>query len=636
MVAVLKLLLDAVLIYAFSDKLTEWKVYDEIPGLHNRVLTLAKEYLNLDLHMSLHTFYIICAVAFAVLYLVMIATLKIRRKGGYLLFSLLFPFDAIFMMQPAKTLVIFVLCCLILLCLRIKSGWRYLPVFALIASYAVWRNIYLLGILPLFLLAIIWRKSDKWGFRAFLVFVAAVCLLYQFGFLDMLPHARGNAGGATFLNNIYEDEEIFGHISYFLINYAAILGRVVFPYEVFTKSVHHAWPFFFLQIGALLLYIRTFLYLIDVDFRKGHYKEDDRIRHDVLSFILSFVAIQALCEPDLGQVFRHMTGLIPCYLYLLFEADNHYYKPAISREFAGTCPVIFFHRGGDDYVYDVLEKAGKVCGSQNVILLGDEDNRGFSTNWYCADDYLKENAEKFHQIFRHIGMEGASDFERTCFDRHFALAAFCKEKGIEECFFLDSDVLLYQNPIENHDTTLSFGCCNAKLPTSLGEVAAPHFLYWKMPQLDRFLRFVVQVYSSESNWLEDVSNQNAESEAYSNKEITDATLLTAWKRINISRNHEFVFRNFAEITDEQTCDYSLTSADNAVQDEYLMSGLRGTKKLQFRKGAPILTTKEGQKVTAKLLHCKEKTEPYAHLLAKGSNFGPAYLLHRIGYAIMKY
>ncbi len=633
-VAILKLLLDAALIVVFSDKLTAWKVFDEIPGLHNRVLTLAKDYLKLDLQISLRTFFILCAAAFAVLYLLLLATLKIRRKTGYLLFSLLFVFDAVFLMQPAKTLMLFVLCSLILLCLRIRGSWRYVPVFALIAGYALWRNVYLLGILPLFLLAIIWRRSDKWGFRAFLVLVTAVCLLYQFGFLEMLLHARGSAGGATFLQNLYEDEEIVGHISYFLINYAAIVGRILFPYEVFTKSTHHAWPFFFLQIGALALYIRTFLYLIDVDFRKGHYKEDDRIQHDVLSFILSFIAVQALCEPDLGQVFRHMTGLMPCYLYLLFEANHRHYKPAILRDFAGTCPLIFFHCGGEDYVYDVLEKAGKVCGSRNVILLGDEANRGFSTNWYRAEDYLKEAAEEFHQIFRHIGRDGGEDFEKTCFDRHFALAAFCREKGIEECFFLDSDVLLYQNPVENHDPALGFGCCNAKLPTSLGEAAAPHFLYWKTAQLENFLQFIIRVYSSESTWLEDVS-RISESEAYSNKEITDGTLLTAWKRISEGRSKDFAFCNFSTIVNGQTCDYCLTSADNAVQDEYVMSRLCGTKKLHFHKGTPILTTGDGQKVTARLLHCKDKKEAYTDLLAKGSNFAPAYVLRRIGHWIMR-
>lgn len=632
--AITKLVLDAILIVAFADKLTAWKVFDEIPGLHDKAVTLAKSYLHIDLTISLRAFFLLCAAGFAVLYLLLIATLRIRNRTGYLLYSLVFVFDAIFLMQPAKTLVLFLLCTLVLLCLRIKGSWRYVPVFALIAGYALWRNIYLLGILPLFFLAILWRRSDKWGFRAFLLMVVSFCLLYQFGYLQMLPHARGYEGGATFLNNRFEDEELMGHVSYFLVNYAVILGRILVPYEVFTKSACHAWPFFFLQLGAIVLYLRTFLYLIDVDFTKGNYREDDRIQYDALAFVLSFVAILALCEPDLGQVFRHMTGLTPFFLYLLFEANHRHYKPVLSREFAGTCPVIFFHHGDEDYVYDAIEKAGRICGSQNVILLGDKSNQGFSTNWYCSEDYLKEDAKKFHQFFRHIGREGADDFEKTCFDRHFALASFCREKGITECFFLDSDVLIYENPLNYRDASVCFGCCNAKLPISLGEVAAPHFLYWKTAQLEQFLKFVVRVYSSETKWLEDVSNQVPEADGYSNQEITDGILLTAWKRISEEQNPDFVFRDFSMITDECTCDYSLTSADNEIMDEYVMNRLLGIKKFHFEKGLPILTAKDGRKVTARILHCQNKKEAYTSLLVKASNFTPMYLLRRIGHKIM--
>lgn len=629
--ALCKLCLDALLIVLFADRLTEWKVFGEVAGLYEKT----SAFLEKTLHVSvgIRTFFLAGAVLWALLYLLMLSTLKIRNRTGYLYFSLFFIFDAVFLMQPSKTVLLFALCTLLLLLFRLKSGWRYVPAALLLAGYALWMNPYLLAILPLFALALVWRHSEKWGFRLFLLYLIALCLTYQFEYLDFLPHARGTSDSPTFFANLFEDEEIYGHISYYLINYLVTLLRILFPVELFFRSTPHSCLFFPVQLGALLLCFRTVWYLLDVDWKR-EVRPNDRMTHDVLTFVLSFVALQAVYEPDLGQVFRHMTGLTPCYLYLLFEANHRHEKPFVERSFSGTCPVIFFHRGGEDYVYDALQKAGEICGSQNVILLGDEANRGFTSNWYPADAYLGERAQKFHEVYRHISEHHSEEFEITCFDRHFALYEFCAEKEIPSCFFCDSDVLLYHNPAEDDYSCVDFACCSAELPVSLGEASSPHFTYWRQEYLSQFLDFVTHVYSSQTAWLEDVSKQASESETYTNTDISDTVLLTAWKRIITGQDKAFTFRNHDEISDGRVCDHNMTSSDNEKTGQFRYSRALGIKKLRFRKGEPVLTTTEGEKVAATVLHCQAAREAYTYPLTRGSNCKLWYWLNRVGHKLM--
>lgn len=629
--ALCKLCLDAVLIVLFADRLTEWKAFGEVAELYET----ASAFLERTLHFSvgIRAFFLAGALLWALLYLFMLSTLKIRNRTGYLYFSLLFVFDAVFLMQPTKTLLLFAFCTLLLLLFRLPVGWRYVLAALLLAGFALWQNPYLLAILPLFALVLLWRYNEKWGFRLFLLYVIVLCVTYQFEYLDFLPHARGTSDAATFLANLFEDEEMYGHISYYLINYLVTLLRILFPVELLWKSTPHSWLFLAVQLGALALCFRTFRYLLDVNW-KEKVRPGDRMMHDVLTFVLCFVAVQAVYEPDLGQVFRHMTGLTPCYLYLLFEANRRHEKPFVERSFRNACPVIFFHRGGEDYVYDVLQKAGEVCGSQNVILLGDEANRGFASNWYAADDYLGERAQKFHEVYRHISEHLSEDFERTCFDRHFALHAFCAEKEIESCFFCDSDVLLYRNPAEDDYSCVDFACCSAELPVSLGEASSPHFTYWRQEYLSQFLDFVTHVYATQTAWLEDVSKPAAGSDGGTNTDVTDTVLLTAWKRIITGQDKTFAFRNHDAIVDGCVCDHNLTSGDNETAAQFRYSRALGIKKLRFRKGRPILTTSEGEPVTATILHVQAAKESYTYPLSHCSNLKPWYWLNRIGHKLM--
>ncbi len=609
--AIVKLALNAGLLALFADKLTEWKVWEDATGLTRPQ----------------------AALLFALLYLLMLATLPIRNRIGYLYFALLFPFDALFLMQPTKTLLLFAFCTVLLLVLRLKTPLRYVLAALLLAAFSLWQNPYLLIILPLFSLALLWRRSEKWGFRLFLFYLLVLCVAYQFEALDFLPHARGTSGGATFLNNLFEDEELYGHISYFLANSLAILARILFPIEVLFKSARHAWVFLPIQLGALFLYGKTIRYLIDVDW-KNPVRSGDRMLHDVLNFVLCFVAAQSIYEPDLGQVFRHMMGLTPCFLYLLFEANRRHERPFVQRDFTGSCPVIFFHRGGEDYVYDVLRQACKVCGGQNVILLGDEANRGFTSNWYAADDYLGERAKKFQEVYSHISENLTEEFERTCFDRHFALYEFCAQKGISRCFFGDSDILLYHDPTQDDYSAVDFACCTAQLPVSLGEASSPHFTYWRLTYLSQFLDFITQVYTSQKAWLEEVSKQPSASGEYQNGDITDTVLLTAWKRILTEQGGTLAFRNHNAVNDGRVCDHNLTSADNAKVGQFRYSSLLGIKKIRFRNHIPMLTQTDGTPVAATLLHVQTARDYYTYPLAHESGCKLWYLLNRIGHKLM--
>lgn len=113
---------------------------------------------------------------------------------------------------------------------------------------------------------------------------------------------------------------------------------------------------------------------------------------------------------------------------------------------SGTVPVVFIHRGDDDYLAFSLQQAKRSNPQSDVVLIGDASNGKYASEsvHHCMIDRYFESAGRFAEVYKHQS-GNAYDYELFCFQRWFVLKDFMKANGLERCCYLDSDIMLYAN-----------------------------------------------------------------------------------------------------------------------------------------------------------------------------------------------
>lgn len=116
-----------------------------------------------------------------------------------------------------------------------------------------------------------------------------------------------------------------------------------------------------------------------------------------------------------------------------------------------SLPIVFMHRGDDEYLAYSLSQAMWSNPSSPILLFGKPANQKFAQNGIThvmMDDYMG-SAREFAKVYRHIH-HMPYEYNLFCFQRWFILRDFMKVHNISKCCYLDSDVMLYtdvKNPL---------------------------------------------------------------------------------------------------------------------------------------------------------------------------------------------
>lgn len=227
-------------------------------------------------------------------------------------------------------------------------------------------------------------------------------------------------------------------------------------------------------------------------------------------------------------------------------------------------PVVFIHRGGQEYLSIALEQAAIRNG---VVLLGDND-----TLWrnYDPIDDLLAGARDFDQAYVHMSTN-PEPFERFCFHRWFALAEWMRKMRAERVFYCDSDVMLYCDVTEwaesvgNPDVSLQIP---KHQPDYRWGVSA-HVSLWTLGALEKFCDFVLMIYQSGLAKLEEKWRWHEETGRPGG--ICDMTLLYLWNQCHMSLSARRILNN-AMVIDGTTFDHNINVAENYELDEYKLVG----------------------------------------------------------------
>ncbi|MDF2681172.1 MAG: hypothetical protein K0R47_2362 [Brevibacillus sp.] len=109
-----------------------------------------------------------------------------------------------------------------------------------------------------------------------------------------------------------------------------------------------------------------------------------------------------------------------------------------------SLPIVFIHRGDDDYLGYALAQAKWSNPNSPILLLGKTINQQFAQNGIIhvmIDDYM-ETAVNFAKVYKHIHYM-PYEYNLFCFQRWFILRDFMRHHNIPKCCYLDSDVMLY-------------------------------------------------------------------------------------------------------------------------------------------------------------------------------------------------
>lgn len=155
--------------------------------------------------------------------------------------------------------------------------------------------------------------------------------------------------------------------------------------------------------------------------------------------------------------------------------------------------IIFIHKGiagrkKDDYLSISLKCAHKYNPGANIFLISDKIENNFNfVKYFNINDYCS-SAKKFIDLYQHFSTN-SYDFEIFCIQRWFILRDFMKINKIDNCFYVDSDVLIFSDLSSEWKKFSSFSF-------TLSEGTCAHNSFWNnYKAIDDFCNFIENIYS---------------------------------------------------------------------------------------------------------------------------------------------
>lgn len=316
--AIIKLVTNAILVLCLHKSLALWNyglfgnLADTFGNVRDRIAGVT------GIEIGYPVFLVGGMLFYMLLYLAAVWVIPIVNEKGYVLFALICFADSLLLMYPCKELLFVMFGILLIAALRTEGPKRYVfaGILYILMAFAV--SPYLLLTVPVYLGVRAWEKRSRYGIWAFLAMLGLFCILYETGVLLFLLNLRPESfSGVTGFVKTFPEENYAGHVSYYILDYLYTLGRLLVPYEVFTKGNPVLILYFFLQVASLISVFIILLGEFSVD-RSRSFTHEDRMRADVLTALIAAYAAMAVYIPDYTAAMHMIAGLYPFFLFLFF------------------------------------------------------------------------------------------------------------------------------------------------------------------------------------------------------------------------------------------------------------------------------------------------------------------------------
>lgn len=268
-------------------------------------------------------------------------------------------------------------------------------------------------------------------------------------------------------------------------------------------------------------------------------------------------------------------------------------------------PVVFIHRGAQNYLHWALRQANEK--NENVYLIGDDSNELFKNiaTFISIKSLSDRLYSQFAESYVHMS-SNSKKFEMMCFERWFLLLELMKKNNLEYVIHLDSDVLLYVNMHPVIEEVLDNKIAGFHIPEQSYDemrwIAVPHCSIWSIKGLESFCMFIIDQY------IDRIDELNNKWKWHTDKKqrggISDMALLYLFYRSNPSQ-----IENLAITSDEKKCfDTNINTSDNYHHDEYRAKKsffLKQLKVIKFSDKVPTGYNKcINETIEFSCLHCQ--------------------------------
>lgn len=154
--------------------------------------------------------------------------------------------------------------------------------------------------------------------------------------------------------------------------------------------------------------------------------------------------------------------------------------------------IVIIHNGFAKYVVYALKKLKETNKNSNIFLISNNNYKKYSkySTFVNINDCLKDDAKLFKSKYIHLGKSDLN-YEMFCMQRWIILKDFMKEYSINECFYMDSDILIYS---DLYEALIPFNDYKISLAHNLGLS-----MYIKSVNiLDEFSKFLLFKYTNEN------------------------------------------------------------------------------------------------------------------------------------------
>lgn len=260
-------------------------------------------------------------------------------------------------------------------------------------------------------------------------------------------------------------------------------------------------------------------------------------------------------------------------------------------------PVIIHHETGaknqsggkkhQEYLRYCIEQAKKY--NQKVVLIGDEYNKNWCSDWHHVDEFPSERYDAFAVVFRNLSAYPDS-WANSIFKRFFLIYEYLQKNNETDCVILDSDILLYQNmsnytPFQDCDTALEIpklqDLPGAPAGNGLRWTACAGISYFKRDALSDFLDYCTDMYKNHIDFLSQKWELHKQYKLYGG--VGEMSLLYLWTK---TLPNEKVL-NLLEPFQDTVFDLNMGIPANFTEQEYAYDPILRIKKLIWKDNRPF-------------------------------------------------
>lgn len=253
-------------------------------------------------------------------------------------------------------------------------------------------------------------------------------------------------------------------------------------------------------------------------------------------------------------------------------------------------PIILIHRSNSNYLPYTIAQARRTNPKSPLFLIGDESNRYGLVEHELISKYL-DSATKFAHVYQHLSTNPI-EYELFCFQRWFILKDFMSRHAFDQCFYLDSDVMLYeditldQQRLQHYEIALT-----ADTPSSI--------FVNNLASLERFCTFVFNLYQNSDSLQRIKFFFKEQLQSTLATSISDMFAFAAYRK-----QYPHKVGDLLEINNDSTYDALMTAPDGFEM-------VNGIKKIHFRNQQPFGNHLEsGRVIRFKSLHFQGNSKRY--------------------------